>query len=57
MVYGTDNLFFGVGIDKVDTNMDALRQLYLIIQQLQTAGFSKDDAIKFMAEIVAAQTK
>ena len=35
MVYGTDNLFFGVGIDKVDTNMDALRQLYLIIQQLQ----------------------
>ena len=57
MVYGADNLFFGVGIDEIQTNTDALRELYLIIQQLQAAGFNKDDAIKFMAELVAAQTK
>ena len=55
MVTGAEELFFGVGID--ETNRDAFRELYLFVQQLQAAGFSKDDALKLVAEIVAAKMK
>lgn len=58
MVFTDDKLFYGIGPEVQSTDaLSALKQMYVIVQQMQSAGFSKDDALKFLAEIIAAQSK